>query len=140
MQESQTVSDTHRSFASSGESGPRHEVSSCCIGICSAEWLECRCDLPFCAGIRPQPPGIPVVCDRFGCLNQKTTASFVSLPRDVACAFCVSLPAMAGEAVSVPPFPQHVNLLTDQFSFLLWQLRGHPNPANEGHLKTGQRE
>src|ERR1700730_3167970 len=105
MQESQTVSDTHRSFASSGESGPRHEVSSCCIGICSAEWLECRCDLPFCAGIRPQPPGIPVVCDRFGCLNQKTTASFVSLPRDVSCAFCVSLPAMAGEAVSVPPFP-----------------------------------
>ncbi len=27
-------------------------------------------DLPFCAGLRRRSPGIPVVCDHFGCLRR----------------------------------------------------------------------
>jgi hypothetical protein len=45
------------------------ELSPCCIGIRAPERADCRCDLPFCTGIRKQSSGIPVVCDSLSCLN-----------------------------------------------------------------------
>ena len=36
-----------------------HGASSCCIGIRAPERADCRCDLPFCTGIRKQSSGIP---------------------------------------------------------------------------------
>ena len=66
----------HRLFLTHTEVPPALEsqglggASSCCIGICAPERVDCRCGLPFCAGIRKQSPGISVVCDHFGCLNQ----------------------------------------------------------------------
>ena len=45
--------------------------------------------------------------------------------------------AIAGEAL-----PREINLAhpTSRDAILFPDLSGHPKPANEGHLKTGQRE
>jgi Lrp/AsnC family leucine-responsive transcriptional regulator len=53
----------------------------------------------------------------------------------------LSMAALGREVgLSAPAATERVRRLEQQKIIRAYRLRGHPKPANEGHLKTGQRE